>query len=51
MTQNYRNQGNISEEVKRLKFLGYSFSIISFLVFVYVLLFSVEKELKQQAIY
>jgi murein L,D-transpeptidase YcbB/YkuD len=51
MTQNYRNQGNIAEEAKRLKFFGYSFSIISFLVFVYVLLFSVEKELKQQSIY
>jgi hypothetical protein len=49
MNQNYK--ADIFEEDKRLKLFGYSFSARSFLVFIYVLLFSVKKELKQQAIY
>jgi murein L,D-transpeptidase YcbB/YkuD len=40
-----------NDEDKRLKFFGYSFSAISFFVFIYVLVFPVEKELKQQATY
>lgn len=51
MGQNPNNRGSAVEEAKRLRFLGYSFSAISFVVFVYILLFPVEKELKQQAIY
>lgn len=51
MSQSNNNQSGKTDEDKRLKFLGYSFSAISFLVFIYVLLFPVEKELKQQAIY
>lgn len=51
MPQNPSSQGNNFEEAKRLKFLGYTFSAISFVVFIYILLFPVEKELKQQAIY
>lgn len=56
MVQNPGNQNSADEkakrlEDKRLKLLGYSFSTISFVVFVYILLFPVEKELKQQAIY
>jgi murein L,D-transpeptidase YcbB/YkuD len=58
MSQNNNNRsGNNDEdsgnndEDKRLKSFGYSFSAISFVVFIYVLLFPVEKELKQQAIY
>lgn len=51
MGQNPNNRGSAVEEAKRLRFLGYSFSTISFVVFVYILLFPVEKELKQQAIY
>jgi murein L,D-transpeptidase YcbB/YkuD len=51
MGQNSNNQDNAVEEAKKLKLLGYSFSAISFVVFVYILLFPVEKELKQQAIY
>lgn len=51
MIQNSSNQDSIVEEAKRLKFFGYSFSAISFIVFAYILFFPVEKELKQQAIY
>jgi predicted nuclease with TOPRIM domain len=51
MSQSSNNLSNNAGEDKRLKSFGYSFSAISFLVFVYVLLFPVEKELKQQAIY
>ncbi|MFM6322095.1 MAG: peptidoglycan-binding domain-containing protein [Microcystis panniformis] len=51
MSQSNNNQSGNTDEDKRLKSLGYSFSAISFLVFIYVLLFPVEKELKQQAIY
>jgi hypothetical protein len=51
MTENHGNQGNLAEDAERLRFFGYSFSAISFLVFVYILFFPVEKELKQQAIY
>ncbi|MBD2054571.1 peptidoglycan-binding protein [Oculatella sp. FACHB-28] len=51
MAQTPNNQDSAVEEAKRLKFLGYSFSAISFIVFAYILLFPAEKELKQQAIY
>lgn len=51
MAQNLSNQDNVVEEAKRLKLLGYSFSAISFVIFIYILLFPVEKELKQQVIY
>jgi Putative peptidoglycan binding domain len=45
------SQSGNNDEDKRLKSFGYSFSVISFFVFIYVLVFPVEKELKQQAIY
>jgi Putative peptidoglycan binding domain len=45
------NQNSNNDEDRRLKSFGYSFSAISFFVFIYVLVFPVEKELKQQAIY
>ncbi len=51
MIHNPGSQDSILEDAKRLKILGSSFSAISFVVFVYILLFPVEKELKQQAIY
>jgi Putative peptidoglycan binding domain len=51
MSQSSNNLSNNADEDKRLQSFGYSFSAISFLVFIYVLLFPVEKELKQQAIY
>jgi murein L,D-transpeptidase YcbB/YkuD len=51
MSQSNNNQSGNTNEDKRLKLFGYSFSAISFLVFAYVLIFPVEKELKQQAIY
>lgn len=51
MNQSEDDESNIFDEGKRLKYVGYSFSIVSFCVFLYVLLFPVEKELKQQAIY
>jgi len=55
MTQNDNKQKSMIEEAnresKRLKFFGYSFSAISLVIFVYILFFSAEKELKQQAIY
>jgi murein L,D-transpeptidase YcbB/YkuD len=51
MAQKLGNQNSLLEDTKRLKFFGYSFSAISFVVFAYILLFPVEKELKQQAIY
>jgi len=51
MSQSKNNRSSIFDEDKKLKYFGYSFSTVSFLVFVYVLLFPVEKELKQQAIY
>jgi murein L,D-transpeptidase YcbB/YkuD len=51
MAQNPGNQDSILEDTKRLKFFGYSFSAISFVVFAYIFFFPVEKELKQQAIY
>ena len=51
MSQSNNNQNDNINEDKRLTSFGYSFSAISFLVFIYVLLFPVEKELKQQAIY
>jgi murein L,D-transpeptidase YcbB/YkuD len=43
MTQN--------NEVQKITLFGYSFSLISFIIFVYILFFSIEKELKQQAFY
>jgi Putative peptidoglycan binding domain len=51
MSQRNNNQSGNTDESKRLKSFGYSFSAISFFVFIYVLVFPVEKELKQQAIY
>lgn len=51
MFQNPGNQDSRIEDAKKLKFFGYSFSAISLVVFVYILFFPVEKELKQQAIY
>jgi hypothetical protein len=51
MSQSKDDSSSIFDEDKKLKYFGYSFSTVSFLVFVYVLLFPVEKELKQQAIY
>jgi hypothetical protein len=48
---NAKEATRIKEEATRIKLFGYSFSAIAFLIFAYILLFSVEKELKQQAIY
>ena len=51
MSQSNNNRSGNNNEATRLKFVGYSFSAMSFVVFIYVLLFPVEKELKQQALY
>lgn len=47
MTQNPKNCDSLVEEAKRLELFGYSFSAISFLIFVYVLLFPILSKLSE----